>query len=114
MITQIKYPSRAKGLLMAVLFSVLAHAAILLAIRIAPVVGMVMGFREIKWVEEPYNPAILIKFRRLYYPDGYQGFRAPKKTGSLDDIKKEEERIRRLEERRKRERELAEKREAEK
>jgi len=113
MITQIKYPSRVKGLLMAVLFSVLAHAAILLAIRVAPIVSMAMGFREIKWVEEPYNPAILIKFRRLYYPDGYQGFRAPQKTGSPDDIKKEEERIRRLEERRKRERELAEKRAAE-
>ncbi len=103
MITQIKYPSRAKGLMMAVLFSVLAHAAILLAIRIAPIVGMAMGFREIKWVEEPYNPAILIKFKRLPYPDGYLGFRHPQKTRSLDDIKKEEERLQRLKERKKRE-----------
>jgi len=113
MITQIKYPSRAKGLMMAVLFSVLTHAVILLAIRIAPIVSLAMGFSEIKWVEEPYNPAILIKFKRLPYPPGYLGFLHPKKTRSLDDIKKEEERIRRLEERRKRARELAEKRAAE-
>ena len=92
MITQIKYPSRAKGLMMAVLFSVLAHVAILLAIRIAPVVGMAMGFREIKWVEEPYNLAILIKFKRFKYPDGYIGFSAPRKTSSLDEMKKEEAR----------------------
>jgi hypothetical protein len=113
MITQIKYPSRAKGLMMAVLFSVLAHAAILLAIRIAPIVGIVMGVRGIEWVEEPYDPAILINFKRLPYPPGYLGFRSPKKTRSLDDIKKEEERRQRLEARRKRERELAEKRAAE-
>jgi hypothetical protein len=113
MITQIKYPSRAKGLLMAVLFSILAHAAILLAIRVAPVVGLAMGFREIKWVEEPYNLAILIKFKRLPYPPGYLGFRPAQKTRSLDDIKKEEKRLQRLEELRKRKAELAEKRAAE-
>jgi hypothetical protein len=113
MITQIKYPSRAKGLMAAVLFSVLAHAAILLAIRIAPIVGIAMGFSEIKWVEEPYNPAILIKFKRFRYPDGYIGFSAPKKTSSLDEMKKEEARRKKEEARRKREQELAEKRAAE-
>jgi hypothetical protein len=114
MITPIKYPSRAKGLMMAVLFSVLAHAAILLAIRIAPIVSMALGLSEIEYVEEEYNRAILIDFsKRLSYPPGYLGFRAPKKTLSPDEMKKEEERRRRLEERRRRERELAEKRAAE-
>jgi len=112
MITQIKYPSRIKSLMAAVLFSVLAHAAILLAIRIAPIVGIAMGFREIEYVDEPYDTRILINPNKLIYPY-YVGFRAPQKTKSLDDIKKEEERLKRLEARRKRERELAEKRAAE-
>ena len=113
MITQIKYPSRAKGLLLAVLFSVLAHAVILLAIRVAPIVSIAMGFSGIEWVNEKYNETIIKDFNKpLIYPY-YLGFRAPQKTRSLDDIKKEQERIRRLEERRRRERELAEKRAAE-
>jgi len=112
--TQIKYPSRAKGLMFAVFFSVLAHMVIILAIRVAPIVGIAMGFREIEYVEEAYNRAILIDFsKRLQYPPGYAGFRAPQKARSLDDVKKEEERRRRLEERRRREREAAEKRAAE-
>jgi hypothetical protein len=113
MITQIKYPSRAKGLLMAVLFSVLAHVAILLAIRVAPIVGILMGVRGIDWVEEPYDPKKIKDVRWLTYPPGYLGFRPPQKIRSLDDIKKEEERLQRLKERKKRERELAEKRAAE-
>ena len=113
MITQIKYPSRVKGLMMAVLFSILAHAAILLAIRVAPIVGILMGVRGIDWVEEPYDPTKINKIRWLTYPPGYLGFRPPQKIRSLDDIKKEEERLQRLKERKKREAELAKKREAE-
>jgi len=114
MITQIKYPSRKKALMLAAFFSVLAHAVVVLAIRIAPIVGIAIGFREIEYVEEDYNRAILIDFsKRLQYPPGYAGFRAPQKTTSLDEAQKEEERRRRLAERRKREREVAEKREAE-
>jgi hypothetical protein len=105
MITQIKYPSRAKGLMMAVLFSILAHAVVLAAIRIAPIVRIAMGLSEIEYVDEPYDTSILVKILR--YPPGYAGFRAPQKTKSLDEVKKEEERLRRLEARRKRERELA-------
>jgi hypothetical protein len=113
MITQIKYPSRVKGLMAAVLFSVLAHAAILMAIRVAPIVGILMGVRGIDWVEEPYDPTKINKIRWLTYPPGYLGFRPPQKIRSLDDIKKEEERLQRLKERKKREAELAKKREAE-
>jgi hypothetical protein len=115
MITQIKYPSRAKGLMAAVLFSILAHVAILLAIRIAPIVRIAMGFQELEYVDDPvYNRGILIDFsKRLKYPPGYLGFRPPQKPKSLDDMKKEEERLQRLKERKRRERELAEKRAAE-
>ncbi|MGH9936222.1 MAG: hypothetical protein ACREAM_08250, partial [Blastocatellia bacterium] len=114
MVTQIKYPSRKKGLILALIFSILAHAAVVLAIRVAPIVRIAIGFRDIEYVEEDYNRAILIDFsKRLQYPSGYAGFRAPQKTKSLDDVKKEEERRRRLEERRRREREAAEKRRAE-
>ena len=113
MITQIKYSSRAKGLIAAVLFSVLAHVAILQAIRIAPIVIIAMGLQGIEYVDAPYDPSILVKTSKwLVYPYPV-GFRAPQKARSLDDIKKEEERRRRLAERRKRERELAEKRAAE-
>ena len=114
MITQIKYPSRIKGLALAVVFSILAHILILLVIRVAPIVSIALGFRHFEYVEEDYNRAILIDFSKsLQYPSGYLGFTAPKKTASLDDAKKEEERLRRLEERRKRERELAAKKAAE-
>ena len=114
MITQIKYHSRAKGLMAAALFSILAHVAILLAIRIAPIVRIAMGLQGLEYVYEEYNRKILIDFsNRLQYPPGYLGFRPPQKTRSLDDIKKEEERLARLEARRKRQRELAEKRAAE-
>src|SRR5499426_85457 len=115
MITQIKYPSRAKGLMAAVLFSILAHAAILLAIRVAPIARIAMGFGGIEWVDDPkYNKAIIIDTSEwLIYPDGYLGFGRPKKTRSLDEMKKDESRRRHLEERMKREQELAKKREAE-
>src|SRR5215471_4995087 len=113
MITQIKYPSRAKGLLMAVLFSVLAHVVILLAIRIAPIVRIAMGFQGLEYVEEPYDKRNVERHIRLQYPPGYLGFRAPKKTSSLDEMKKEEARRKKEEARRKREQELAKKRAAE-
>src|SRR5215475_14117384 len=114
MITQIKYPSRTTALTLTVCLSILAHAVVILAIRVAPIVSIAMGFREIEYVEEDYNRAILIDFsKRLQYPAGFLGFRAPKKTGSPDAAKKEEARLRRLEERRRREREAAERRAAE-
>src|SRR5215471_6008082 len=114
MISTIKYPSRKRGLVIAALFSILAHVVILLAIRIAPIIRIVIGLRDFEYVDAPYDHSVLIDFSKpLRYPPGYLGFRAPQKTSSLDDLKKEEERRRRLEARRKRERELAEKRAAE-
>ena len=118
MITQIKYPSRAKGLLLAVLFSLLAHAAILLAIRIAPIVRIAMGFSGVEFVDETYNKKVLINPDKwLIYPyainSGNLGSRPSQKTSSLDEMKKEEARRKKEEARRKREQELAKKREAE-
>jgi hypothetical protein len=112
MITQIKYSSRAKGLLMAVFFSILVHTAILLAIRVAPIVFIAMQFQGVEYVNEKYKLKVYDPPPPLIYPY-YIGFRPPQKTRSLDDIKKEKERLARLEARRKRERELAEKRAAE-
>ncbi len=121
MITQIKYPSRKKGLLLAALFSVLAHLVIIATIRVAPIVSIALGFRDLEYVEEDYNRAILIDFsKKLQYPPGYLGFRAPQKTKSLAEVKKAEERHRRLEAKRRqleiereREREEIARREAE-
>src|SRR5262245_20897989 len=118
MITQIKYPSRVKGLMMAVLFSILAHAAILLAIRVAPIIRIAMGFSGVEFVDETYNNKVLISTDKwLIYPyainSGNLGSRPSKKTSSLDEMKKEEARIKEEEARRKREQELAEKRAAE-
>ncbi len=118
MITIVKYPSRVKALILTAVFSVLAHAVVVLAIRVAPIVRIAMGFREIEYVEEDYDRAILIDFsKRMQYPSGYAGFQAPKKAKSLNEAQKEaqkeEERRRRLAARRKREREEAEKRAAE-
>src|SRR5262245_49439344 len=118
MITQIKYPSRVKGLMMAVLFSILAHAAILLAIRVAPIVRIAMGFSGVEFVDETYNKKVLISTDKwLIYPyainSGNLGSRPSQKTSSLDEMKKEEARRKKEEARRKREQELAEKREAE-
>lgn len=121
MITQIKYPSRKKGLLLAVLFSLLAHVVIIATVRVAPIVSIAMGFRDIEYIEEDYNRAILIDFsKKLQYPPGYLGFRPPQKTKSLAEIKKAEERRRRLEAKRRqlelereREREEIARREAE-
>ncbi len=118
MITLIEHPSRFKGILLAVLFSLVAHAVILATIRVAPIVAIAMGFREIEYVDEEYNRAILIDFsKQLQYPPGYLGFHSPNKTKSLEELKKIDDRRKRLEARRhqrEREREEAEKREAEK
>src|SRR5262245_17549238 len=118
MITQIKYPSRVKGLMMAVIFSILAHAAILLAIRIAPIVRIAMGFSGVEFVDEAYNKKVLISTDKwLIYPyainSGNLGSRPSQKTSSLDEMKKAEARRKKEEARRKREQELAEKRAAE-
>jgi hypothetical protein len=118
MITQIKYPSRVKGLMAAVLFSVLAHVAILLAIRVAPIVSMAMGFSGVEFVDEAYNKKVLINPDKwLIYPyainSGNLGSRPSQKTSSLDEMKKAEARRKKEEARRKREQDLAEKRAAE-
>jgi hypothetical protein len=77
----------------AALVSVLVHVALIFVIRAAPVFQLAMHLREIQFVDEDYNRAILITFSKpLNYPSGYIGFRPPEKTKSLEEMKKEEER----------------------
>jgi hypothetical protein len=122
MITLIKYPTRRAGLVFALVLSLAAHAAVAVTVYVYPLVRIAMGFSGIEYVDEQYNRAILIDFsKKLRYPPGYIGFRPPKKTRSLEEIKKEDERRARLEaerrrrqsQREERERIAAEKREAE-
>lgn len=100
---------------LALMFSVIVHAAVLVAIWISPTLNTALGLRNIRFVDEEYNRAILIDFSQsLNYPPGYNVFSVPEKTVDLDKAKAEAERQRRLEaKRRAREREEAAKREAE-
>ncbi len=93
MINLIEHPKRRAGLIIAALVSVLVHVMLIFIIRAAPVFQLAMHLREIQFVDEDYNHAILITFsKQLSYPSGYIGFRPPEKTKSLEEIKKEEER----------------------
>ena len=95
MINLIEYPKRRVGFAIAALVSVLVHVVLIFIIRAAPVFQLAMHLREIEFVDEDYNRAILITFSKpLSYPSGYAGFRPPEKTKSLDEIKKEQEKDR--------------------
>ncbi len=116
MISLIKYPKRTRALLWAFVFSVALHLFGIAVMRYGPVLRMAMGLGELEYVDEAYNRAILIDFskKKLKYPSGYAGFRSPQKVKSLDEMKKEEARRRRLEEaRRRREEEERRRREEE-
>lgn len=117
MISLIKYPSRGRGLALAIALSLVVHMVVVLAMRYAPVLQVAMGMRGIEFVEEEYDKAILIDFsKKLSYPPGYIGFVAPKKIKSLEEQKKDQEREARREaarKRREKEREEVAKREAE-
>ncbi len=121
MITIVRLPKRKKGLLIAAAVSVVTHAVLYLVVYYAPIFGLAMKLRDVQFVEEDYNRGILITFtKKMKYPNGYMGFRAPEKTQSLEDQKKEQaklakreaDRRRKEEELRKQEEELAQ-REAE-
>mgnify|MGYP002783928190 CR=1 FL=1 len=121
MITIVRYPKRKKGLLIAAALSVVTHTVLYLVVYYAPIFGLAMKLRDVQFVEEDYNRGILITFsKKMKYPNGYMGFRAPEKTQSLEDQKKEQaklakreaERRRKEEEQRRQQEELAQ-REAE-
>lgn len=93
MIGLIEHPKRRVGILIALLISVLVHVLWIFAIRAAPVFQLAMHLRELEFVEEDYNHAILITFSKpLSYPSGYIGFRPPEKTKSLEEMEKEQKR----------------------
>ncbi|QQS48380.1 MAG: hypothetical protein IPM66_07010 [Acidobacteriota bacterium] len=113
MVSLIKYPTRKYGLALALALSVLVHAGLVLVMRYGPVLQVALGMRDIEFVEEEYDKAILIDFsKKLSYPPGYIGFRAPSEVKSLEELKKDQERQARREAARKR-REEAARREAE-
>lgn len=110
MINLIRHPKRRKGLMIAAGFSVLAHVVLCFAVYYAPVLGLAMKLRDVQFVEEDYNHAILIDFsKKLQYPSGYLGFRPPEKVKSLEEMEKEKARRAKLEIRRNREQERLEK-----
>ncbi|MBK9312755.1 MAG: hypothetical protein IPM55_00680 [Acidobacteria bacterium] len=112
MISLIKYPTRKRGLAIALILSVFVHAGLVVFFRYGPLLQVAMGMRDIEFVDEEYDRVILIDFsKKLAYPSGYIGFLAPTKIESLDKQKKEQQRLERLEAARKR-REQREKEEA--
>lgn len=110
MISLIKYPARKRGLAIALILSVFVHAGLVVFLRYGPLLQVAMGMRDIEFVDEEYDRVILIDFsKKLAYPSGYIGFLVPTKIESLDEQKKEQERLDRREAARKRrEREKAE------
>jgi hypothetical protein len=121
MINLVEYPKRSRKLMLAFLFSLLFHGLIYSVTTYGPLISLVVGLSDVRFVDEDYDKAILINFsKRFTYPPGYIGFRPPDKARSLKEIKKEEERRARLaaarrkreEERLAREKAEAEKREA--
>ncbi|MDX2043501.1 MAG: TonB C-terminal domain-containing protein [Acidobacteriota bacterium] len=108
MITIVRLPKRKKGLLIAAAVSVVTHVVLYLVVYYAPIFGLAMKLRDVQFVEEDYNRGILITFtKKMKYPNGYMGFRAPEKTQSLEDQKKEQAKLAKREaDRRRKEEEL--------
>jgi hypothetical protein len=105
----VEQPPRLSGLTKAILLSLVVHAVGSVAVWYYPLVATAIGLRNIEFVDEPYDRAILITFSKgLNYPPGYTGFSPPKKTLTLEEIAKLEKARRR-----KRERQEAARREAE-
>jgi len=105
----VEQPPRLSGLTKAILLSLVVHAVGSVAVWYYPLVATAIGLRNIEFVDEAYDRAILITFSKgLNYPPGYIGFRPPKKTLTLEEIAKRE-----TARRRKRERQEAARHEAE-
>ena len=108
MITVVRHPKRKKALMVTAAISVVLHVVLCVAVYYAPIFSLALKLREVEFVEEDYNRGILITFaKKMQYPSGYLGFRAPEKTRSLEEIKKEQARLTKREaERRRKEEEL--------
>ncbi|HWQ34756.1 MAG TPA: energy transducer TonB [Blastocatellia bacterium] len=106
--TTAKFKRRFKQLLVA---SVALHLLAVAGLWIWPYFALAANLRKIAVVDEDYDTSILIDFanRKLKYPPGYLGFRAP---SALPDPAKAEAERRRLEEERRKRRLEREKREA--
>jgi len=92
----VEQPPRMSGLTKAVLLSLVVHAVGSVVVWYYPLVATAIGLRNIEFVDEAYDRAILITFSKgLNYPPGYIGFRPPEKTLTLEEIAKREKRLRR-------------------
>lgn len=92
-----------------VIFSLVLHAVGCVAFWYYPLIATAIGLRNIEFVEESYNRAILIDFSKgLAYPPGYIGFSAPEKIVSLEEVARLDKKRLKLEEARRRARERAE------
>ncbi|MFM8395207.1 MAG: energy transducer TonB, partial [Acidobacteriota bacterium] len=101
MMTIVQYPKRSVGL--AVTASIIVHLALAAGLRYAPAIRVAMGLGGIEYVDADYNRAILIDFSKGFrYPPGFLGFVAPTRVKSLEEIAREEARVRREAERRRR------------
>ena len=110
----LKHPSRRSAVTKTVIVSLVLHAVGAFFFWHYPLIATLIGLSKIEFVEASYNRAILIDFsKKLKYPGGYTGFRPPDKLLSLEDMKKEQARRRKIEETRRLEREREEAREAE-
>lgn len=86
--------------------SLLLHLVVVSGLWAYPLLATLAGLRDIQLVDEAYNKAILLDFsKKLRYPPGYEGFRAPDKAADLKLLKAAEVRRRKLDEQR-RQREL--------
>jgi hypothetical protein len=94
------------GLTRAALASLAVHILGCLVFWYYPLVSTAIGFRNIEFVDEAYDTAILIDFsKRFSYPPGYIGFQTPDKTLTLEEIERLEKKRRAREEAQRRARE---------
>lgn len=103
-------------MVVAAVLSIVVHTVGSLAFWYYPLIATAIGLRNIEFVDESYDRAILIDFsKRLNYPPGYSGFRPPDKILTLDEVARREKRRREREEARRqaRARELAARQERE-
>jgi hypothetical protein len=113
----LRHKSRRSAVTRAVMVSLVVHAIGAFLFWNYALIATLIGLSRIEFVEAPYNRAILIDFsKKLKYPGGYTGFRPPDKLLSLEDLKKEQVRRRKIEETRRlaREREMERQAEEEK
>lgn len=82
-----------KRVLTGLALSLIVHSLGYVGYRFTPAIQMAYGLREIKFVDEDYDRAILLNLSKpLKYPGDYPGFTTPTKTLDLEKVKEAEKR----------------------